>query len=223
MAVIEIVLSEDDHRRLHGEYSKMCETWSRLGNGAQPPSFEQWLSVRAAEIDEQPPEAELDDILIFSAIEKFIINLPQQGFAMSHFVKQGVMLPEAVRNLAQLIIDDFRLPSQYAKRIEDLFMHYVKDAKEVADLAEVGVTNRAAGALNEAFRNLFERTTQSIPNLGPDRAIGRVEGAAAILVSVDAMSREEAMEKTNAFKLQARTESKSTWVNKIFGASNKDE
>jgi hypothetical protein len=223
MAVIEIVLSEDDHQRLHSEYSKMCETWSRLGNGALPPTFEQWLGVRTAETDEPAPEIDLNDMRIFNAIEKLIISLPQHGFALSHFVKQGVLRPESVHNLAQLVVRDFHLPIQYTKRVEDLFMHYVKDAKEVADLAQVGVTNRTYGALNEAFRHLLERSTQSVPNLGSDRAIGRVEGAASILVSVEVMNRDVAMEKTNAFKQQARSVSKSTWVNKIFGGSNKDE
>jgi hypothetical protein len=99
----------------------------------------------------------------------------------------------------------------------------VKDPKEIADLAQIGVTNRTYGALNEAFRHLFERTTQSVPNLGSDRAIGRVEGAASILVSVDVMSRQIAMEKTKSFKQDARGVSKSTWVNKIFGGSQKDD
>jgi hypothetical protein len=223
MAVIEIVLSEDDHQRLHGEYSKMCETWSRLGHGALPPTFEQWLGVRAAENEEQQSEIELNDMRVFNAIEKLISSLPQQGFALTHYVKQGVLRPESEHNLAQLIVREFRLPIQYAKRLEEVFLHYVKDAKEVADLAQIGVTNRTYGALNEAFRHLLERSTQSVPNLGSDRAIGRVEGAASILVSVDAMKKEAATEKTNAFKQQARSVSKSTWVNKIFGGSNKDE
>ncbi|HSY28739.1 MAG TPA: hypothetical protein VK832_14620 [Burkholderiaceae bacterium] len=223
MAVIEIVLSEDDHQRLHGEYSKMCETWSRLGHGALPPTFEQWLGVRAAENEEQQSEIELNDMRVFNAIEKLISSLPQQGFALTHYVKQGVLRPESEHNLAQLIVREFRLPMQFAKRLEEVFMHYVKDAKEVADLAQIGVTNRTYGALNEAFRHLLERSTQSVPNLGSDRAIGRVEGAASILVSVDAMKKEAATEKTNAFKQQARGVSKSTWVNKIFGGSNKDE
>ena len=223
MAVIEIVLSEDDHQRLHGEYSKMCETWSRLGHGALPPTFEQWLGVRAAENEEQQSEIELNDMRVFNAIEKLISSLPQQGFALTHYVKQGVLRPESEHNLAQLIVREFRLPMQYAKRLEEVFLHYVKDAKEVADLAQIGVTNRTYGALNEAFRHLLERSTQSVPNLGSDRAIGRVEGAASILVSVDAMKKEAATEKTNAFKQQARSVSKCTWVNKIFGGSSKDE
>jgi hypothetical protein len=223
MAVIEIALNENDHQRLHDEYSKMCETWSRLGQGASPPTFEQWLAVRAAESPEPPSEFGMDDSRIFNAIENLILSLPQHGFSLTHYAKQGVMRPEAVHNLAQLIVRDFGLSMQYLKRIEELFIHYVKDPKEVADLAQVGVTNRTYGALNEAFRHLFERTTQSVPNLGSDRAIGRVEGAASILVSVDVMSRQLAMEKTKTFKQEARGVSKSTWVGRIFGGASKDE
>jgi hypothetical protein len=223
MAVIEIVLNEDDHQRLHDEYSKMCETWSRLGHGALPPTFEQWLAVRATDSPEPPSDSGMDDSHIFNAIENMILSLPQHGFALTHYTKQGVMRPEAVHNLARLIVRDFGLPTHAMKRIEDLFIHYVKDPKEVADLAQVGVTNRMYGALNEAFRHLLERTTQSVPNLGSDRAIGRVEGAASILVSVDVMNRQAAMEKTKSFKQEARSVSKSTWVNKIFGGSHKEE
>jgi len=223
MAVIEIVLREDDHQRLQEEYGQMRETWSRLGNSALPPTFEQWLGTRAAKSEESQGKVELDDMRVYNAIEKLVLSLPQHGFALTHFLKQGVLRPEAIQNLAQLIVRDFRLPDQYAKRIEDLFMHYVKDAKEVADIAQVGITNRAYGALNEAFRVLLERTAKSVPSLGPDRAIGRVEGAAAILLGVDALSREAAKNKANAFKRVARSVPKSTWVNKIFRGSNKEE
>ncbi|HXA46227.1 MAG TPA: hypothetical protein VNW52_01255 [Burkholderiaceae bacterium] len=223
MAVIEIVLNEDDHHRLHDEYSKMCETWSRLSQGAPPPTFEQWLAVRAAESPESPSELVVDDSRIFNAIENLILSLPQHGFALTHYTKQGVMRPEAVHNMSQLIVRDFGLPTHSLKRIEDLLIHYVKDPKEVADLAQVGVTNRMYGALNEAFRHLLDRTTQSVPHLGSDRAIGRVEGAASVLVSVDVMTRQAAMEKTKSFKQEARNVSKSTWLNKIFGGSHKEE
>lgn len=223
MAVIEIALSEDDHQRLHAEYSKMCETWSLLGDSASPPSFATWLGIRAAETEDPQSDAELNNMRIFNAIEKVIASFPQHGFSLAHYVKQGVLRPESEHKLAELIVREFRLPSQYAKRLEEVFVHYVKDAKEAADVAQVGVTNRTYGALNEAFRHLLERSGQSVPNLGSDRAIGRVEGAASILVTLDAMSRESATEKTNAFKIQARGVSKSTWVNKIFGGANKDE
>jgi hypothetical protein len=223
MAVIEIELSEDDHRRLHDEYSKMCEAWPEVGDSGLPPGFPAWLGMRAAETQDPQSDAELNNMRIFNAIEKLISSMPSHGFSLAHYVKHGVLRPESEHKLAQLIVREFRLPSNYAKRLEEIFVHYVKDAKEAADVAQVGVTNKAYGALNEAYRHLVERSTQSLPSIGPDRAIGRVEGAASILVSLDAMGRDAATEKTNAFKIHARSLPKSTWVNKIFGGTNKDE
>ncbi len=223
MAVIEIVLNEADHTRLQGEYSKMCETWSRVGHAALPPTFEQWLGVRAAEKENAKSEGELDDMRLFSAIERLVTSLPQHGFSLAHVVKQGVSRSDATRGLAELIVRDFRLPAPYAKRIEDLFEHYVKDAREVADQAQLVVTNRTFGALNEAYRQLAERTETSVQRLGADRAIGRVEGAAAMLVGMEVMSRESAREKTTAFKITARSAPKGKWTDKIFKGSDMDE
>ncbi len=221
MAVIEIVLNEQDHGRLQGEYGKMCENWARTGHSALPPTFDQWLGARAAQNGE--PETSLDDMRVFGAIERLITSLPQHGFSLAHVSKQGVSRNDAKQKLAQMIVRDFRLPIQYEKRIEDLFEHYVKDAKEVADQAQLGITNRSFGALNEAYRQLTERTEKSVPRLGPDRAIGRVEGAAAVLVSMEVLSRETAKEKTNAFKVTARNTPKGNWVGKIFKSADIEE
>ncbi|HEY8023880.1 MAG TPA: hypothetical protein VIF60_04900 [Burkholderiaceae bacterium] len=223
MAVIEIVLNEQDHTRLQDEYNKMCETWSRMGHAALPPTFEQWLGVRTAEMKDATAAVDLDDMRLFSAIERLVTSLPQHGFSLAHVVKQGVSRTEATRNLADLVVRDFKLPAQYSKRIEDLFEHYVKDAREVADQAQLVVTNRTFGALNEVHRQLVERTETSIQRLGPDRAIGRVEGAAAVLVGMEVLSRESAREKTNAFKVLARSAPKGKWTDKIFKGSDPDE
>jgi hypothetical protein len=223
MAVIEIVLNETDHTRLQGEYNKMCETWSRMGRGSLPPTFEQWLGVRTAEADEPTAAADLDDMRLFSAIERLVTSLPQHGFSLAHVTKQGVARSDATRGLAEMLVRDFKLQSQYAKRIEDLFEHYAKEAREVADQAQLVITNRTFGALNEAYRQLAERTETSIQKLGPDRAIGRVEGAAAILVGMEVMSRESAREKTKDFKIMARSAPKGKWTDKIFKGSDVDE
>lgn len=222
MAVIEIELSEDEHQRLHNEYSKMCEAWSHVDDSGSPPGFSTWLGMRAAEAQDPQSDAELDNMRTFNAIEKLISSLPQHGFSLAHYIKHGVLRPESEHKLAQLIVREFRLPDNFAKRLEEIFVHYVKDAKEAADVAQVGMTNKAYGALNEAYRHLVERSTQSLPTIGPDRAIGRVEGAASLLVSLDAMGREAATEKTNAFKLHARSLPKSTWVNKFFGGAKEE-
>lgn len=225
MTVVEIVLKERDQLRLQDEYSKMRDNWSRLGNASVPPTFEQWLGARAVEASDASSKAgnELDDTRIFSAIERLVTSLPQHGFAFAHVAKRAVPQAEAARNLAQLLVRDFHLPAQYGKRLEELFEHYAKDAREVADQAQLTVTNRTFGALNEAYRQLSERTEGSVQKLGPDRAIGRVEGAAAILVSMDALSRDSARDKTNAFKVNARTQPKGNWVGKIFKSADEDE
>lgn len=62
--------------------------------------------------------------------------------------------------------------------------------------------------LQEAYRELVERTESAVIRLGEHRAIGRVEGAAAILVSAQVIERRAAQERTEAFKLQVRGQGK---------------
>ncbi|HEX8955248.1 MAG TPA: hypothetical protein VF798_03185 [Burkholderiaceae bacterium] len=223
MAVVEIVLNERDNSRLQAEYSKMCEAWSRPGQHRLPPTFEQWLGTRAVEAESRAAPAEVDDARLFDILERLVTSLPQHGFSLAHVGKQGISREEAAKNLAQLLVRDFHLSGQYAKRIEELFAHYAKDAREVADLAQLTITNLTFGALNEAYRQLAERTETALARLGPDRAIGRVEGGAAILVEMKALGRESAHEKTNAFKVMARSHPRAKWVDKIFKSGDVDE
>jgi hypothetical protein len=221
MGTVEILLSEEDHERLRNEYEAQTTRALPVGIGL-PPSFEQWLGERVAKNTETSSAIEAEDMHIFNAIEKLVTNLPRYGFGLAHIVPQGMKRSESVRNLAQPVARDFKSQAHYAKRIEDLFEHYTKDAKDIADLAQLGLTNRACDALNDAYRHLVERTTKAAPGLDPERAIGRVEGAAAILVSLDVLSRDAAQERANVFKLYARNLPKGTWVNKIFGGSDKE-
>ena len=223
MAVVEIVLNERDHSRLQAEYSKMCEAWSRSGQHKLPPTFEQWLGLRAVEAESRAAPAEVDEGRLFAILERLITSLPQQGFSFAHVGKRGVTREEAAKNLAQMLVRDFHLPVQYEKRLEELFAHYAKDAREVADLAQLTITNLTFGALNEAYRQLAERTETALTRLGPDRAIGRVEGGAAILVEMKVLGRDSAHEKTNAFKVVARSHPKGNWVGKIFKSGDGDE
>ena len=223
MAVVEIVLNERDHSRLQGEYNKMCESWPHAGRQQLPPTFEQWLGARTAEVPAGAVQAEPDEGRIFDAVERLVTSLPQHGFSFAHVAKRGVPREEAARNLAQLLVRDFRLPAQYAKRLEELFAHYAKDAREVADLAQLTITNLTYGALNEAYRQLAGRTETALARLGPDRAIGRVEGGAAILVEMKVLSRDSAHEKANTFKTIARAQTKGNWVGKIFRSGDVDE
>jgi hypothetical protein len=55
---------------------------------------------------------------------------------------------------------------------------------------------------------LADRTDKSTERIGEERAIGRVEGAIAILVNMHVMDRHAAKEKTEAFKAQARNPKK---------------
>ena len=224
MSVIDVVLSEESHKKLRDEYESMAATWSRLGKQSLPPTFEQWVGLRAAEQESSSTaNAELDDMRVFHAIERLVISLHQNGFSLAHVARNGDAPGQSALNLAQLMVNDFKLQPQYQKRLQDLFEHYVKGAKEVADMAQVGLTNRAYGALSEAYRSLSDRTGNSVEHLGTERAIGRVEGAAAILVSLEVMERNVAKKKTDAFKKEMRGKSKPSWVGKVFGGSGDKE
>ena len=117
------------------------------------------------------------------------------------------------------MVEDFALQPHYAKRLYELFAHYLKSAREIADAAQVGITNRAYGALTETHRKLTERTGGAIARLGAEKAIGRVEGATAMLVGLEVMDRATAKKRTSAFTAQARAVRKSGWVGKMFGES----
>lgn len=224
MSVIDVVLSEESHSKLRDEYERMAATWSRLGKQSLPPTFEQWVGFRAVEQESSPiSNAELDDMRVFQAIERLVTSLHQHGFGLAHVARNGDAPGQSALGLAQLMVNDFKLQPQYTKRLHDLFEHYMKNAKEIADMAQVGLTNRAYGALSEAFRSLIDRTGKSADRLGPDRAIGRVEGAAAILVSLDVMERNVAKKKTDAFKKEMRDKPKPSWVGKVFGGSGDRE
>lgn len=219
MSVVSIVLSEEDHAQLEDGYRKMTVTWQQLGHKTLPPTFEQWLGQRTVAVDAALPDAELDDMRIFNAIEKLVTGLHQHGFGLAHIGKQGLAPLQAASDMAHMIVSELGLQPHYAKRIQDLFEHYLKSGKEIADAAQVGVTNRAYGALHEALRQLIERTENAAPHLGNERAIGRVEGAAAILVSLDAMERDSAKKKTADFKARMRTAARPTWMEKVFGGA----
>ncbi len=223
MPVITVAYTEEDHVKLQGEYMKMSALWTKSGRKSSPPTFEQWLSARALQDDTAGRELDPDNVRLFNAIEKLITSFDSHGFALAHLAKHGATPEESALELAQIIVRDLNLQPQYLKRMQDLFMHYLKGAKEVADGAHIGITNRAYGALNEAYRKLAERTAKAVDHLGDDRAIGRVEGAIAILVGLNVMDRNVAEEKTDAFKIEVRNAPKPTWVGKVFGGTGKKE
>lgn len=223
MPVISVAYSEETHAKLHAEYVKMSAAWLRLGRKASPPTFEQWLAERAIVAEGAGSELDPDNVQVFNAIEKLVTSLDRQGFGLAHLAKHNTSPQESSLELAKVLVRDLQLQPHYLKRMQDLFEHYLKSAKEIADAGQVGITNRGYGALNEAFRKLSERTSKAAEHLGEERALGRVEGAVAILVSVDIMDRRVAEEKTEAFKTEIHNASKSTWVEKVFGGAGKKE
>jgi hypothetical protein len=211
MPMINISISADDYNKLQEEYRKMAIAWPRPGLAALPPTFEEWAGARAASGDGASMEdTGLNDIRVFTAIEKTITSLQAHDFGLAHFGKQETMLSRSARAFAESLVRSLRLSQHQLKRVQELVEYYAKGAKEIADAAHVGVTNRAYGALHEAYRELVERTDKAADRLGEQRAIGRVEGAIAILVSLNVMDREAAQQKTDAFKLQVRNPGKRT-------------
>ncbi|GAC1423586.1 MAG: hypothetical protein NVSMB6_24800 [Burkholderiaceae bacterium] len=217
MPVINIVLSEQDHQQLERQYATLVSDWPRLEDARTPPAFLDWLCTRVVtDAQAQAHYAALSDIRVFNAIEKLVTNLPRYGFHLAHTALQNVPPETSAQKLAEAMVDDLTLQSNYAKRLQDLFRHYLKSAKEIADVAQVGITNRAYGALTEAHRRLLERTTGAISKLGAEKAIGRVEGATAILVGLDVMDRGTAKKRTTAFKAEANAVRKTGWVGRMF-------
>ncbi len=217
MPVIQVVLNELDHQRLEQVHAAVVATWAQLGHRSQPPTFAAWLGMRLAQAGTEDDEASLGDIRVFNAIERLVTSLPQHGFQLAHTATADVDPQRSCGALAKAMVDDFKLRPQYAKRLQELFAHYLKGAREIADTAQVGITNRAYGALTEAHRKLTERTGGAIARLGADKAIGRVEGATAMLVGLEVMDRATAKKRTSAFTAQARAVRKSGWVGKMFG------
>jgi hypothetical protein len=223
MPVLQVVINEIDHQRLEQEHATLVDAWPSLGNTGLAPTFAQWLGTRAA--GEAGPdglvarEPDLDDVRLFNAIERLVSILPQHGFNLAHTTPAGTDPERCALDLSQAIVADFQLPPQYGKRLQELFMHYLKTAREIADIAQIGITNRAYGALTEAHRKLTERTILATATLGTDKAIGRVEGATAILVSLDVMDRATAKKRTSAFKAEARALRKPGLLGRMFSDS----
>jgi hypothetical protein len=208
MPAINISLSDDEYNRLQEEHKKVVAR-AKHDFSVLPPTFEEWIAGRAttgngtAENDD-----ELDAVRAFNAMEKLITSLRSHGFGLAHLGKQDSVPADSARELADTIVRDLRLSPQQSKRIQELVEYYSKGAREIADAAHVGITNRAYGALHEAYRDLADRTDKSTERIGEERAIGRVEGAIAILVNMHVMDRHAAKEKTEAFKAQARNPKK---------------
>lgn len=205
MPDITIRLSDEDHRLLSDEYKKMSIEWLRGHSGSLPPPFEEWIAgrlasgTRAASMSRQS----IEEMHAFNAIEKLVTGLQAHGIGLANMNRHGDAF-EAIEKLAETTASGLGLSLHTGKRLQELLEYYCKSAKEVADRAHVTMTNRGYGLLHEAYRELVERTTKALDHLGEEQALGRVEGAAAILVSAHVMTREAAREKTEAFRQHMR-------------------
>jgi hypothetical protein len=205
MPDITLQISDEDQRLLAEEYRKMSIDWLRANASALPPPFEQWLAgeltnrLRQAAMDKN----EIKELLTIDAIEQFVTSLQRHSFGLAHLGPHGNS-DEAAAGLAQAVAAGLRLPPHAAKRLQELLTYYAKSARDTADLAHLGMTGRAQGALHEIYGDLIERTLKALDHLEQHRALGRVEGGAAILVGMNVMTRQAAQEKTEAFRHRAR-------------------
>ena len=217
MPTINVEYSDEDSLKLQEEYIKMSIVWPQLGNKDLPPTFEAWVGARAVEGDGTSIALEVDDVHLFGVLEKLISSLEPNGFGLAHLNPEEGASDEGTLALANTLVTDLKLQPKYLKRIQDLFENYLKSPKEIADTAQVGLTNRAQSALYAAYKKLVERSAKAVDHLGEERAVGRVEGAGAILASLKIIDRDTAEEKTDAFRLQVRAAQKPNWVGKVFG------
>lgn len=222
MPQISISVSPEAHQNLLKSFQ---QTVDATPSGAMRISFDDWLLARiSTEPKTESSSAELNDIYSFNAIERMVTRLHKHGYGLACYPKAEVKAEMSAALLASAIVKDLKLTTPYVKRLQDLFKHYQKDAKEIADAAQVGITNRAYGSISEAFSLLVARTEKAEENLDDERALGRVEGGIAMLVNLDIMTRVNATKKAAEFKTKFMTEEKSepkdNWVNKVFRTAN---
>lgn len=222
MPQISISVSSEAHQNLLKSFQ---QTIDATPPSTMPVSFDDWLLARISTSKQtETSAAELNDIYSFNAIEHMVTRLHKHGYGLACYPKAAVKAEMSAGLLASAVVKDLKLTPPYVKRLQDLFKHYQKDAKDIADAAQVGITNRAYGAISEAFSLLVARTEKSEENLNDERALGRVEGGIAMLVNLDIMTRANATKKVAEFKAKFMTEEKSEpkdkWVNKVFRTAN---
>lgn len=207
MPVFNIMISEADHRKLRQDYEKMSAGWQQQARHSPPPTFEQWASERL--IATTPVSAEeVQHMQLFSAIEKLVINLHLHNFCLVHLAKDGDTYIKASYELARMLVNYFRLPEQYVRRMQDVFTYYLKEADGLSAAPHEENSLHTSTALKRSFQEFSERTGTALDHLGAERAIGRIEGALALLVDLHVMKREVARENSAAFKLKARNTNK---------------
>ncbi|HVL77017.1 MAG TPA: hypothetical protein VM406_13465 [Noviherbaspirillum sp.] len=203
MPEITLMLDEGQHLRLNGEYKRMSMAWLRSRPDA-PPSFEQWLSDRLASPSPssapavRQAEALREELRAVDAIEKLVTSLQAHGFALAQIDRRE--RDDAASALAGALAAALKLSPARSRRLAELAAYYARSPREVADAGGVGVTQRAQTALIDACRALAERTLRIRDRLGPERALGRIEGSLAIVMMLHVISRQTGREQAEAFR-----------------------
>lgn len=203
MPVLNLVISEADHKKLQDDYEKMSSLWIQQGRQSSPPPFEHWVGERLMNSGRISAE-EIDHMRVFSAVEQLITSMHVHGFCLTHVADQTISPEKSAQGLAEALVRHFELPTPYIKRLQDVLAYYQKSAASLVNNGEGKTLLHTASAIEGNVEELLERTTTALDHLGTERAIGRVEGAIALLVNLGIMERETAREKTQAFKALAR-------------------
>ncbi|QAU34214.1 hypothetical protein [Janthinobacterium sp. 17J80-10] len=207
MPAVNITISETEHKKLQDDYEKMAAAWALQGRQSSPPSFDHWVSERLTGTTPVSAE-EISHMRVFSAIEQLVTSMHVHGLCLANVAGDATPVEKPAHDLAQELARRFDLPQQYVKRLQDVFTYYQKNVASLVDGGAGTTVLHSGAAMERAYEDLLDRTTKALDHLEPERAIGRIEGAIAILVSLDVMGRDSAKEKTLAFKSLARAQKK---------------
>lgn len=207
MPAVNISISETEHKKLQDDYEKMAAAWAQQGRQSAPPSFDHWVSERL--MGTTPVSAEeIGHMRVFSAVEQLVTSMHVYGLCLANIAGETTAPEKPAQELAQALARHFNLPQPYVKRLQDVFTYYQKNVASLVDGGAGNTVLHSAAAIERAYEDLLDRTTKALDHLESERAIGRIEGAIAVLVSLDVMGRDSAKEKTQAFKALARAQKK---------------
>lgn len=208
MPAVNIIISETDYKKLQEDYEKMAAGWAQQGRQLAPPPFDHWTGERLMGTIPLSVE-EIEHMRLFSAIEQLVTSMHLHGFCLAHVAGHGTAPEKSAQALAQALAQHFELPAPYVKRLQDVFAYYQKSAGSLVDGDSGTPVLHSAAAIERAYEDFLDRTNKALDHLDVERAIGRIEGAIALLVNLEIMNRENARDKTQAFKSLARATKKS--------------
>lgn len=207
MPAVNLIINETEHKKLQDDYEKMTVSWAQQGRQTPPPSFEHWVSERLTGATPVSAE-EIGHVRVFSAIEQLVTSMHVHGLCLANVTGDTTPSEKPAHDLAQELARRSGLPQHYVKRLQDVFTYYQKNVASLVDSGDGKTSLHSGAALERAYEDLLDRTTKALDHLESERAIGRIEGAIAILVSLDVMGRDSAKEKTLTFKALARGQKK---------------